>query len=296
MEMGLNPDQHRLTEQEHRAIFDDKIKPALFADANPSERPVAFIFGGQPGSGKNAAIDAAKHDLAARGGAVEIIGDDLRDFHPYYAHLMLRDDTTAAFYTDRDSGRWIEMAIEEARARRINIVIEGTMRDADKVAATMQSLRAAGFEIDARALAVNPRLSEQCILQRYEAQKHDRGIGRMTTPKAHQAALDGMLTTLERIERDKLADRVTLCRRGGEVIYSNELRNGEWIREPRARAVVEAERNRAMTLDELRDYVRAFDDLAAMLARPERKASTEEVHRLDDLRRQAQDEFAASLQ
>ena len=294
--MALNPDQHRLTEQEHRAIFENKIKPALFGDANPSEQPVAMIFGGQPGSGKNAAIDAAWHDLAARGGAVEIIGDDLRDFHPRYAQLMLCDDMTAAFYTDRDSGRWIEMAIEEAGARRVNIVIEGTMRDNNKVAATMKSLRAAGFEIDARALAVNPRLSEQCILQRYEAQKHDRGSGRMTTSEAHQAALDGMLTTLERIERDKLVDRVTLCRRGGEVIYSNELRNGEWIREPRARAVVEAERNRAMTLDELRDYVRAFDDLAVMLAQPERKASPEEVHRLNDLRRRAQSELAASQQ
>jgi hypothetical protein len=45
------------------------------------------------------------------------------------------------------------------------------MRDADKVAQTMQSLRSAGYEVDARALAVNERLSWQGVLQHYEAQK-----------------------------------------------------------------------------------------------------------------------------
>jgi len=39
----------------------------------------------------------------------------------------------------------------------------------------MQSLRAAGYEIDARALAVHEKLSWQVVLQRYEAQKADRG-------------------------------------------------------------------------------------------------------------------------
>jgi|GEM_PF-4895945 len=64
---------------------------------------------------------------------------------------------------------------------RVNVVIESTMRDGEKVAATMDSLREAGDQIDARALAVTSRLSEQGIMQRYEKQKVDRGAGRMTT-------------------------------------------------------------------------------------------------------------------
>ena len=57
------------------------------------------------------------------------------------------------------------------------------MRDANKVVSTVQSLRAAGYQIDVRALAVNALFSQQGILQRYEEQKADRGNGRMTTPK-----------------------------------------------------------------------------------------------------------------
>ena len=214
----------------------------------PSAQPVAVIFGGQPGAGKSAAVAAAMNEFGSRGGAVEIIGDDLRDYQPHYAWLMERDDKTAAFYTDRDTGRWIEKAIAEGAARRVNLVIEGTMRDGDKVAATMERLRAAGYVIDARALAVNFRLSEQGILQRYEGQKADRGHGRMTAPEAHKAAYDGMLVTLERIERDKLADRVTIYRRGGVAIYTNELHGGQWVRQPQARATMEAERARPVWL------------------------------------------------
>lgn len=293
--MALNPDQYRLAEAEHQAIFDNDIKPDLFAGAKPSGQPVAVIFGGQPGAGKSAAVDAAMRDLEPRGGAVQIIGDDMRGYHPQYARLMARDDKTAAFYTDRDTGLWVEKAIAEAKNQRVSIVIEGTMRDGNKVAETMQSLRAAGYEIDARALAVNERLSQQGIIQRYENQKADRGTGRMTTPQAHQAAYDGMPTTVERIERDKLADRVTLFRRGAEAIYTNELNGGEWMKEPQARAALEAERSRPMTLQERRSYAKGFDKLAELLARPERQASAEEVKNVDDLQRRAKRELAAEV-
>lgn len=287
--------QYRLTEVEHQALFDHKIKPILFAGAKPSDRPIAVIFGGQPGAGKIAAVDAAMRELGTRGSAVQIIGDDLRAFHPQYAPLLEGDDKTAAFYTDRDTGKWVAMAIAEAKAQRVNIVIEGTMRDVDKVADTMRSLRAAGYVIDARALAVNERISQQGIMQRYENQKVDRGTGRMTTPAAHKAALDGVPVTLERIERDKLANRVTLYRRGGEAIYTNELQAGRWAKEPQARATLDAERSRAMTLQERRIYASGFDKLADLMARPERQASAEEVKTVDELRQRAQRELIAEV-
>jgi len=293
--MALNPDQYRLSESEHQAIFERRIQPNIFANAQPSVLPVAVIFGGQPGAGKSAAVDVAIEELDARGGCVQIIGDDLRDYHPKYATLMKADDKTAAFYTDRDTGSWVEKAIAQAKEQRVNLVIEGTMRNSDVVAETMQSLREAGYQIEARALAVNPRLSEQGIMQRYEKQKESRGVGRMTTPEAHQAAYDGMLHTLDRIEKQKLADRVSIYRRGAEVIYSNELQNGHWLRPPAARAAVEAERTRPMTLQERRDYVKGFDALADMMAKPERQASGEDIRKIADLRQQAKMALVAEV-
>jgi len=142
--MALDADRYRLTEAEHQAIFEKRIRPKLFADAKTQDRPVGVVFGGQPGAGKSAAVDAAVRELQGRGGAAQIIGDDMRGFHPRYASLMEQDAKTAAFYTDRDTGRWVEKAIAHAKQHRLNIVIEGTMRDANKVVDTMQSLRSAG--------------------------------------------------------------------------------------------------------------------------------------------------------
>lgn len=285
--MALDPEQHRLSPADHQYIFDTDIKPRLFAGAKTSDQPVAIVFGGQPGAGKSSAVDAAIRELVPRGGAVQILGDELRDFHPHYRRLMKQDDQTAAFYTDRDAGKWVEMAIAYAKEQRVNIVIEGTMRNSDKVAETMASLRSVGYEIDARALAVNERFSQQGILQRYEAQKADRGVGRMTIPEAHQAAYDGLPSTLARIEQEKLADRVTVYRRGAAAIYTNELKGGEWAHPIGARAALEAERNRPMTLQEHRNYVEGFSKLADMLTKPERQASAVAIKNMDYLHKRA---------
>jgi hypothetical protein len=123
------------------------------------------IFGGQPGAGKSASFAAAVLEFQSQGGAVEIIGDDLRSNHPLYDDLMAVDDQSAAFYTDRDTGRWVEKAIAYAKDHRFNVVIEGAFRNSDVVANTMRQFRAAGYEIDARALAVNERFSRQGILE-----------------------------------------------------------------------------------------------------------------------------------
>ena len=286
--MALDPDRYRLSEADHQTIFENGIKLERLSKALPSVEPVAVIFGGQPGSGKTIAVDHAVQELKRNGGSIQIIGDEFRSYHPGYGRLTGEDDKTAAFYTDRDTGSWVEKAIAYAKKQRFNIVIEGTMRDGDKVAATMESLRGAGYRIDARALAVSFRLSEQGILQRYEGQKADRGVGRMTTPEAHRAAYDGMLTTLERIEGNRLADRMTIYRRGAVVLYANELRGGDWMSEPRARAIVEAERSRPMSEAELRDYIDGFDRLIAMMTRPGRHATDAEIKQVEMLRQSAQ--------
>lgn len=146
-----------------------------------------------------------------------------------------------------------------------------------------------------RALAVSFRLSEQGIILRYEGQKLDRGVGRWTTPEAHKAGYEGMPTTIERIERELLTDRLTLYRRNTQIIYTNELRDGKWLHEPRARAALEAERERPLSVEEQRDYLKGFDRLTEMLTRPERGASREEIDQIDTMRQQAAKELNTAI-
>lgn len=286
----MDAGKYLLSEEEHQRVFEEKIIPYVFDNVSPPPRgqqPVAVIFGGQPGAGKSASVKTAQHEF----GAACINGDEFRDYHKDYSRLMREDDKTAAFYTDRDTGKWIEKAIAEAKNRGVNVVIEGTMRRPEAVARTMRDFRAAGYKIDARALAVNSCLSKQGILQRYEKQKADRGAGRMTTHEAHQAACDGMPITLDYIEKEKLSDRISIYRRGNELVFCNELKDGKWQKDTPVRKTLESERNRAMTLRECRDYAQGYDTLASLLKRPERQASADEIGRVDALRRQAKAEL-----
>lgn len=207
----------------------------------------------------------AAREFADKGGIVKIIGDDLRAYLPHYKSLQRADDRTAAFYTDRDSGRLVEMAIADAAQRRVNVLVEGTMRSPDVVAKTFHDFREAGFQTDARALAVSPELSSLGILQRYAAQKESRGVGRMTTSDAHRAALTGMLVTLDRIQDERLADRLTLYRRGGEVIAHFDWTGPSNRNEPRARELVERERLRPLTPQEAQYKQREIERLTPIL-------------------------------
>lgn len=279
----MNADQHRLTDEEHERIFQEDIKPDLFRGVARSSNPTVVIFGGQPGAGKSAAVDEAVQQLAPRGGSVQIIGDDLRMYHPKYSQLMREDDKSAAFYTDKDSGRWVEKCIAYAQSQGVNAVIEGTFRNTEVVANTMQSFRAAGYEVDARVLAVNEKVSEQGIHQRYEAQKKDRGVGRMTTEKSHLDAYSGLPVTLAYVEEKKLADRLTVMKRGAEVIYSNELKEGQWAKEPAAVAAVLKERERPLSLDEREKLVDGYAELSKMVNSPGRNATAAEKARIAEL-------------
>ena len=285
--LNKNPKQYCLFEEQHDLIFHQEIKPTLFKKVKPSDNPVAIIFGGQPGAGKSKALTSALSQFVAENKPALIIGDELRIYHPEYEVLLVRDDKTAAFYTDQDTGRWIEKAITHAKALRCNVVIEGTMRVPEKVAETAISLRSNGYKVIASALAVNQRLSWQGVIERYEKQRAVWGYGRMTTPESHETSYNKMLETLEHIENKKLADQIILYRRGGIVIYENKLNNGHWESAPLARATVEVERERPWSLSEKRNYAQRFDQIVELLKNPRRRATQNEIKTIEALREEA---------
>lgn len=280
------PEEYHLSEAENEAIF-QKIKAKVFQECRPVDLPMAIIFGGQPGSGKTKAVELSELELKSCGGSVSIVGDDFRPYHPQHDQLMKLDDNTAALFTQHDAGRWVEKAITHAKNIRCNVIIEGTMRVPETVIRTAQELRNAGYAIEARALAVNEKLSWQGILQRYENQRFYRGSGRMTPHESHEAAYSGMLESLNRIETEKLVDKIVIYKRGAVVLYENELENECWKHAPQARMIVENERNRPWTLPEKLEYARSFDKLLELIQRPERNASFEEINAIQRLKNQA---------
>lgn len=281
--------EYRLSEAENEKIFQNDVKPYLLATASlglsRSEEPTMVIVGGQPGAGKSRSIDSVRLDLERSGGVMEIAADDLRKFHPKNDELMQKDDRTAADFTHADASAWAEKAERFAREQKFNVLIEGTLKTPDNAAAKLADYREAGYFVEARVIAVHERTSWQGVVGRYEQQKEDAGVGRMTPKPVHDAAVAGVLASVEKIETEKLADRVRIDRRGAEQIYSNTLNaNGNWERPPAARLHIEVERNKPLTAQQWDAHVAGFDKIDALQQRHGRNATAEEMDMVRQLR------------
>ncbi|WP_170873291.1 BID domain-containing T4SS effector, partial [Brucella intermedia] len=149
------------------------------------------------------------------------------------------------------------------------------MRNPYVFAMTSAKLREAGYCVEARAIAVNERLSWQGVHCRYEGMIAGGALPRFTVRETHDAGASGMLTTLERIEKDRLADRVLIGIRNGAVIYDNRLEEGAWQMLPGAADAVKNERNRVPTREELAAFVADWKHVLARMQ--SRKANLVEI-------------------
>lgn len=299
----MAPDIHPLPEAESERIYRERIRPLVLPDElAPVERPTFVILGGQPGAGKTGLLIESREALKAEGATVSVVGDDLRGFHPGYRALQRSDPENAALLTNPDASRWVERLLEEARRRRVNVVLETTMRQPDSVERIMTAFRASGYRTEARVVAVSERDSWQGMHLRYEATLKASGSARFTLKAVHDAAVVGMLTTLERIEEQGLAERVEVRRRSGEPVYVNERENGSWRHSRRAADVVLEERDRPPASEDVRRFGERWDAVlrdmanrdapATAIASVERQARVD-GHALDERLRRVEEQRTA---
>lgn len=259
-EKRIEAQKHLLSKEQSSNIFKQILLPEILrkAKAMQVQRPEVVMLGGQPGAGKSGLQTDVTSEMKQKNGAIEIIGDDLRPYHPNYARLMLKDSQSAAFYTDLDTGRWVEMLIEEAQKQKLNVILEGTMRQPEVVANTAKSFKEAGYLVDARVLAVKPEVSWQSVHARYEEMLAKGDSPRFTQQATHDMAVNGLLTTLDKLEHEKLADKLSVFSRAGDTLYRNEIIQNEqgrdWVSEQGARQAVESEREREFTPEQRSEH------------------------------------------
>ncbi|OCP22462.1 MULTISPECIES: zeta toxin family protein [unclassified Ensifer] len=263
----------------------DILRDYLPDNIGRAERPRLILLGGQPGAGKTAVLTASQNELARSGPTIRIVGDDLRPYHPQYLAFQRQDPETASRYTQMDAGRWTEKLLAAATERQVNVVFETTMRTPENVARVIRTARDAGYAVEVRAVAVNPRLSWQGAHHRFEEMLHAGLAARIPPQHVHDAAVDGLRVRLEKLEGEGLVDRIQLRTRTGAIIYDNELRDGQWSYAPRSRLALEREQTRPMTRGELQRFA---DDWNHVLARMEERRAPD--NRVADLKTRAADD------
>ncbi|MFK4106166.1 zeta toxin family protein [Streptomyces sp. NPDC019531] len=230
-----------LSEQESLKALDQLILPAATRQAVHQQRPVVVVVAGQPGAGKTTLADLIAAVLDRRGGAVRVGRDLYKSLHRPYASALAVDVRTAGALVRPDTARWQAAVEAHVREMGFDAVVESALADPDGFRAFSPAYRAAGHRIEVVALATAEALSQLGIVDRFLTGA--AGGGRYVSWENHDTCAKGLLATLAVIETEQLADRVTVMRRDGTVLYTNELTpEGTWRRCPAAERVVRAER------------------------------------------------------
>ncbi|AEB48034.1 zeta toxin family protein [Micromonospora maris] len=261
--MPIDPRRYLLPEHESQRIFHDEIAPEELAHGVPQDQPVVVFVAGQPGAGKTMTTLSVKRELDRRGGAIVVNSDFYKPYHPEYSRLLREDDRNAAPYTSMDGRRWMAAAEHYLIERRVDTIIETTMRDPGDFLEPAAMFRAAGYRAEAAIMAVPEPLSRLGIVHRYHDQVRDLGHGRLTARDNHDASYRGVLQAAEAIDRDRVVDVATVYRRGNHQLHMNYLdAAGTWRWPAGAASAIDAERQRPWNPDE----TKAFADTVRLLA------------------------------
>lgn len=219
---------YKLDDREHQQIFLERIFPEKFSWLRPVSNPVAYFVGAQPGSGKSRIQTQLRIMLESQNGigsVMEIIGDDFRPYHPKYDELLRGPDVHAAFYTDLDSGKWVEFAIEASLAIRSHVVLEGTLRRPEVALATAATYQQAGFAVELHIPVTHEYQSRLYIMSRYLEQVQRKGYGRYTVRASHDVAYKALPRSVSTLAKADVFDRIVLY--NFEMIPILETRSGD---------------------------------------------------------------------
>ena len=214
-----------LSEQESFDALHQVILPAAMRSAVSQPRPVVVVVAGQPGAGKTAIADLVQAVLDRRGGAVRVGRDLYKPVHRHYPSLLAADVRTAGALVRPDTARWQAAVEAHVRDRRFDAVVESALADPEDFRASSLAYRAAGHRIEVVALATAEALSQLGIVDRFLTETAN-GQGRYVSWENHDLCAKNLLATLAVIEREQLADRVTVLRRDNTVLVRQRAHRG----------------------------------------------------------------------
>jgi hypothetical protein len=191
-------------------IFHDTIIPQVIGEITSHPTQHAFILGGQPGSGKSA---FARELLREDNNTVFINGDDLRAYHPKYYGYLNDNDVEAADKTQAVCNFWIESLIRECIQKRLNFIVEGTMRTKKVPLNTALMLRNACFSIDLVVISTPYRLSLASLQYRYESIKKFGQPARFTKKESHDEAFQNIESVLSSLIDSGLFEKFYVYKR-----------------------------------------------------------------------------------
>ena len=202
-------------------------KKDLLADLVSQEKPLAFILGGQPASGKS---KLAKEFMGkfSNDNILFVNGDIYREFHPDRQKLI-NNPLSYSKETQVFSNVFTENLIREAIENKYNIMVEGTMRNPQVPYNTAKMFKENGYEVEILAISAPSVFTELGLYNRYQEEINFQGWGRLAEIESHNSAVSGILASLDLLYNEKAVDKIHLYSYQAEKhIVSFSLQNNEW--------------------------------------------------------------------
>ena len=199
-----------LEKKEVDTIFRMVIFPEITKYVKQGSNNIAYIVGGQPGSGKSS---FAQHLMQENKDLVFINGDDLRIYHPKYVSYLEEDDRNAADKTQSICNYWIEKAIEKCIESGLSFIVEGTMRTDHAPLTTAMIAHESGYDVYGCVIATPYDLSIASINYRYNETKRIEGHARYTKKESHDEAYANLPKTLEKLIGSNLFSKFFVYKR-----------------------------------------------------------------------------------
>lgn len=224
-----------------------------------------MLLGGQPAAGKTVAQDVI---LAENSALVPITGDDLREYHPDYARLMVEEPLAIPERAAPVSGGPVRLGLDHALEHQFSVLLEGTFRDPDMVTGTASRFAEAGYRVEVVAVATPAAVSRLSAQQRALAAAYP-GIGRWTPPQTHESALAGSPTVVAALEGMPVVSRVRVFSRQQLLLDRTRTPDGHWEPPIAAAEVLRGEQTRTLGPDEAVRWLARYRQVFALAqARP----------------------------
>jgi predicted ABC-type ATPase len=266
----------KLTPEKNKAYFERRFKSELAAESKAVEQPIFVLVGGQPGAGKSKLTALIKNALDNN--AIILDADLFRPKHPKYSQMVETAPLKVFDLAREDVNEWLRQAGDFAIANKRNVIMDGTLRDKDHTVRLAETYRQAGYKIELNIVATHERNSHTSIFERYEEGLASTRIGRFVEPDFHKAAYEALPKTIQHLEENKFVDKINICSRDNEILYENNLINGQWEKTPEAVIYLKNERNREPNLVEIQRLEKQRENTLFIMSM--RKAPVEEIEQL----------------
>jgi len=256
----------RLTPEERDKIYESRIRPDVLAGAMPSRTPAAMIVAGQPGAGTPSTAATLRLDLAKTIGAVvQLSGDRLRAYHPAW-RANAGTALLSAPAVEPEVAYWSNRIVQDAQSARMHLLLEDEMHDPRSVYRMATTLRKDAYVVQAVFVSTNADESTLSTLAQYDLWR-DRGlVSRFVSRQEHDVALANVRTAAGLLEERRAVDGLRIIDRNAVQFYENRLVDGEWKREPRAQAALDAVRAKPRPPKDLARFAMRWEALIQRLA------------------------------